>query len=112
MIKQNNTIRKRKNDQRKVRKRIRRDPDFIIKVLLLVFKDPEKPENLYQKLSELRATEKFLDLGLARYLFGNGLIRPVTRVDETQRPQFDFRNQLYLPTKKANKMIQSKRKSQ
>lgn len=105
------TFKRRQYDQKKIQKRLRKNENYIKETLYNVFAGKESGEevNLYQELVELREEEKFLDLAMARYLVGNGLVRPVLNGNgkrkTSERKIFNFRKQTYVITKKGKRLI-------
>lgn len=95
---------RRQYDQKKVKRCIAANPNFILDMLSDAFSDVDSPVNLYGAFSGLRTQAKFLDLATVRYLVGNGLVKAV---DMDQDKKFVFHEQLYRLTKKGAKIILS-----
>lgn len=102
---------RRQYDQEKVKKRIKKNEYFISEILSKVFSEDDlgKEVNLYNEFACYRKSEKFLDLAIARYLVGNGLVNPVLNNQKNRKattlPVFNFREQKYTITKKGLRLI-------
>lgn len=92
---------RRQYDQKKVSHCIKENPSFIEEIISQAFGSPDAQVNLYYAFEGLRKKQNFLDLGVARYLVGNGIIRSINSLGKNN----NFAQALYTLTKKGMKLL-------
>lgn len=71
-----NNEQKRRNDRKRIKRQIMRDPHFVSSVLLRIFGLNTQLTVSAEKFSFLRTSEEHLDAAFLAHCVGNGLLRP------------------------------------